>query len=80
MWNVLIWDYVWNELYRWEVEGIQDILLLSSLWLTLSVWRRPGQRTADDLEIIYDELLHIKALSHLSNTVSQLLHFLFLFN
>ena len=32
---------------------------------------RPGQRTGDDLEIIYDELLHIKALAHLSNTVSQ---------
>ncbi|XP_014825994.1 PREDICTED: rap guanine nucleotide exchange factor 4-like [Poecilia mexicana] len=32
---------------------------------------RPGQRTADDLEIIYDELLHIKALSHLSNTVKR---------
>lgn len=31
---------------------------------------RPGQRTVDDLEIIYDELLHIKALSHLSTTVS----------
>lgn len=40
---------------------------------------RPGQRTADDLEIIYDELLHIKALSHLSNTVSLLLHFWFVF-
>lgn len=38
---------------------------------------RPGQRTGDDLEIIYDELLHIKALAHLSNTVSQLGHFSF---
>lgn len=38
---------------------------------------RPGQRTGDDLEIIYDELLHIKALAHLSNTVSQTLHFSF---
>lgn len=38
---------------------------------------RPGQRTGDDLEIIYDELLHIKALAHLSNTVSQLVHFRF---
>lgn len=27
----------------------------------------------DDLEIIYEELLHIKALSHLSTTVSCLL-------
>lgn len=34
---------------------------------------RPGQRTVDDLEIIYEELLHIKALSHLSTTVSCLL-------
>lgn len=31
---------------------------------------RPGQRTVDDLEIIHEELLHIKALSHLSTTVS----------
>lgn len=45
--------------------GIHCILLffLSSLY-------RPGQRTADDLEFIYEELLHIKALSHLSTTVS----------
>lgn len=45
--------------------GIYYILLsfLSSLC-------RPGQRTVDDLEIIYEELLHIKALSHLSTTVS----------
>lgn len=32
---------------------------------------RPSERTADDLEIIYEELLHIKALSHLSTTVSK---------
>ncbi|MGH0168636.1 UNVERIFIED_CONTAM: hypothetical protein FKN15_061821 [Acipenser sinensis] len=32
---------------------------------------RPGQRTVDDLEIIYEELLHIKALSHLSTTVKR---------
>lgn len=30
----------------------------------------PSERTADDLEIIYEELLHIKALTHLSTTVS----------
>jgi hypothetical protein len=30
---------------------------------------RPGQRSGDDLEIIYDELLHIKALAQVSNTV-----------
>ncbi|KAF3824370.1 hypothetical protein GH733_008655 [Mirounga leonina] len=31
----------------------------------------PGQRTVDDLEIIYEELIHIKALSHLSTTVKR---------
>lgn len=36
----------------------------------LSLLHRPGQRTADDLEIIFEELIHIKALSHLSTTVS----------
>lgn len=42
--------------------------LLPSYFVPCSLYR-PGQRTAEDLEIIYDELLHIKALSHLSNTV-----------
>lgn len=42
--------------------------LLRSFFVPCSLYR-PGQRTAEDLEIIYDELLHIKALSHLSNTV-----------
>lgn len=45
---------------------------MSSLRLTSVLVCRPGQRTGDDLEIIYDELLHIKALAHLSNTVSRL--------
>lgn len=31
----------------------------------------PSERTADDLEVIHEELLHIKALSHLSTTVSK---------
>ena len=32
---------------------------------------RPYERTIDDLEIIYDELLHVKALSHLSSVVKR---------
>lgn len=31
----------------------------------------PHERTIDDLEIIYDELLHVKALSHLSSVVKR---------
>lgn len=57
---------------QWEVRHV-----LGTCWLTSVSHCRPGQRTGDDLEIIYDELLHIKALAHLSNTVSQLVHFSF---
>lgn len=32
---------------------------------------RSHERTADDLETIYEELLHIRALSHLSNSVKR---------
>ncbi|XP_064307678.1 rap guanine nucleotide exchange factor 4 isoform X2 [Phalacrocorax carbo] len=39
--------------------------------LRTSLFLMPGQRTVDDLEIIYEELLHIKALSHLSTTVKR---------
>uniref|UniRef100_A0A061QHS2 Putative rap guanine nucleotide exchange factor n=1 Tax=Cupiennius salei TaxID=6928 RepID=A0A061QHS2_CUPSA len=36
------------------------------------ILRKPlGERSAEDLEIIYEELLHIKALSHLSNSVKR---------
>ena len=32
---------------------------------------RPTERTAEEIEIIYEELLHIKALSHLSYMVKR---------
>ena len=35
------------------------------------VFFRPHERTVEDLEIIYEELLHIKALSHLSTMVKR---------
>lgn len=44
-----------------------DALVIS---FTCLLFFSPAERTADDLEIIYEELLHIKALSHLSTTVS----------
>ncbi|KAG1938953.1 rap guanine nucleotide exchange factor [Pimephales promelas] len=57
-------------------EELQDTLLLLSqigpdAHLRMILRKLPGQRTVDDLEIIYEELLHIKALSHLSTTVKR---------
>ncbi|RXN07140.1 rap guanine nucleotide exchange factor 4-like protein [Labeo rohita] len=57
-------------------EELQDTLLLLSqigpdAHLRMILSKQPGQRTVDDLEIIYEELLHIKALSHLSTTVKR---------
>uniref|UniRef100_A0A4W5JV60 Rap guanine nucleotide exchange factor 4 n=1 Tax=Hucho hucho TaxID=62062 RepID=A0A4W5JV60_9TELE len=56
-------------------EELQETLLLLSqigpdAHMRMILRKQPGQRTTDDLEIIYEELLHIKALSHLSTTVS----------
>ncbi|GBO15401.1 hypothetical protein AVEN_58821-1 [Araneus ventricosus] len=42
---------------------------LRKRWKSLGT--RSGERTDEDLEIIYEELLHIKALSHLSNSVKR---------
>ncbi|KAJ8409203.1 hypothetical protein AAFF_G00242240 [Aldrovandia affinis] len=37
--------------------------------LTMILRKCPSQRTAEDLDVIYEELLHIKAVSHLSSSV-----------
>uniref|UniRef100_A0A3B3Z678 Uncharacterized protein n=1 Tax=Periophthalmus magnuspinnatus TaxID=409849 RepID=A0A3B3Z678_9GOBI len=57
-------------------EELQDTLLLLSqlgpdAHMRMILRKSPSERTADDLEIIYEELLHIKALSHLSTTVKR---------
>uniref|UniRef100_A0A8C3DKI4 Rap guanine nucleotide exchange factor 4 n=1 Tax=Corvus moneduloides TaxID=1196302 RepID=A0A8C3DKI4_CORMO len=64
-------------------EELQDTMLLLSqigpdAHMRMILRKPPGQRTVDDLEFIYEELLHIKALSHLSTTVSSI--FISVFN
>uniref|UniRef100_A0A671S310 Rap guanine nucleotide exchange factor 3-like n=1 Tax=Sinocyclocheilus anshuiensis TaxID=1608454 RepID=A0A671S310_9TELE len=39
--------------------------------LTMILRKCPSQRTPEDLEVIYEELLHVKAVAHLSTSVSQ---------
>lgn len=45
------------------------MLLLSPCLTGVVVVRRPHERTEDDLEMVYDELMRIRALSHLGNSV-----------
>nr|XP_047917570.1 rap guanine nucleotide exchange factor 4 isoform X2 [Anser cygnoides] len=57
-------------------EELQDTMLFLSqigpdAHMRMILRKPPGQRTIDDSEIIYEELLHIKALSHLSTTVKR---------
>lgn len=40
-------------------------------WLRMVLRKPSNDRTADDLEIIYEELLHMKPLSHLSNSMKR---------
>ena len=44
---------------------------MPSKTVCLSVFS-PSQRSAEDLEVIYEELLHVKAAAHLSTSVSHL--------
>ncbi|KAM8933892.1 rap guanine nucleotide exchange factor 4 [Pelodytes ibericus] len=57
-------------------EELQDTFLLLSqigpdAHMRMILRKPPGQRNGDDLEIIFEELIHIKALSHLSTTVKR---------
>ncbi|XP_063285807.1 rap guanine nucleotide exchange factor 4 isoform X2 [Pelobates fuscus] len=57
-------------------EELQDTFLLLSqtgpdAHMRMILRKPPGQRNFDDLEIIFEELIHIKALSHLSTTVKR---------
>ncbi|XP_035995200.1 rap guanine nucleotide exchange factor 4 isoform X2 [Fundulus heteroclitus] len=61
---------------RESQEELQDTLLFLSqigpdALLRMILRKPPSERTPDDLEIVYEELLHIKALSHLSTTVKR---------
>lgn len=51
-------------------EGMQDFEMLSVATYHPCPPPRPAQRTEDELELIFEELLHIKAVAHLSNSVS----------
>ncbi|XP_061695621.1 rap guanine nucleotide exchange factor 3 isoform X2 [Syngnathoides biaculeatus] len=63
-----------NHLTKDSEEELQESLsLLSQLGpdalLTMILRKCPNQRSAEDLEVIYEELLHVKAAAHLSNSV-----------
>ncbi|XP_073489981.1 rap guanine nucleotide exchange factor 4 isoform X3 [Aquarana catesbeiana] len=65
-----------DEEKRESEEELQETLLVLSqigpdAHMRMILRKPPGQRTADDLEIIFEELIHIKALSHLSTTVKR---------
>ncbi|KAM9343739.1 rap guanine nucleotide exchange factor 3 isoform 2-T2 [Pholidichthys leucotaenia] len=51
----------------------ESLSLLSQLGpdalLTMILRKGPSQRSAEDLEVIYEELLHVKAVAHLSTSV-----------
>uniref|UniRef100_A0A8C3AQU5 Rap guanine nucleotide exchange factor 3 n=1 Tax=Cyclopterus lumpus TaxID=8103 RepID=A0A8C3AQU5_CYCLU len=57
-----------------EDELQESLSLLSQLGpdalLTMILRKCPSQRSAEDLEVIYEELLHVKAAAHLSTSVS----------
>ncbi|XP_053751561.1 rap guanine nucleotide exchange factor 3 isoform X2 [Panthera pardus] len=55
-----------------EEELVEAMALLSQrgpdALLTVALRKPPGQRTDEELDLIFEELLHIKAVAHLSNS------------
>ncbi|KAM5287806.1 rap guanine nucleotide exchange factor 3 isoform 3-T3 [Ctenodactylus gundi] len=66
-----------------EEELIEAMALLSQrgpdALLTVALRKPPGQRTDEELDLIFEELLHIKAVAHLSNSVKRELAAVLLF-
>ncbi|XP_047597659.1 rap guanine nucleotide exchange factor 3 isoform X4 [Lutra lutra] len=66
-----------------EEELVEAVALLSQrgpdALLTVALRKPPGQRTDEELDIIFEELLHIKAVAHLSNSVKRELAAVLLF-
>ncbi|XP_062314910.1 rap guanine nucleotide exchange factor 3 isoform X1 [Osmerus eperlanus] len=57
----------------WEDELQEGLSLLLQMGpdalLTMILRKCPSQRSSEDLEVIYEELLHVKAVTHLSTSV-----------
>uniref|UniRef100_A0A8C0KF32 Rap guanine nucleotide exchange factor 3 n=1 Tax=Canis lupus dingo TaxID=286419 RepID=A0A8C0KF32_CANLU len=66
-----------------EEELVEAVALLSQrgpdALLTVALRKPPGQRTDEELDLIFEELLHIKAVAHLSNSVKRELAAVLLF-
>lgn len=61
----------WPRARAWWAERLPYPEARSPLFASLpSCACSPGQRTDEELDLIFEELLHIKAVAHLSNSVS----------
>uniref|UniRef100_A0A4W5N4M6 Rap guanine nucleotide exchange factor 3 n=1 Tax=Hucho hucho TaxID=62062 RepID=A0A4W5N4M6_9TELE len=59
-----------DQLYDELQEGLSLLLQIGpDALLTMILRKCPSQRSAEDLEVIYEELLHVKAAAHLSTSV-----------
>ncbi|XP_074835722.1 rap guanine nucleotide exchange factor 3 isoform X2 [Carettochelys insculpta] len=68
----------------WDTEELLEALaflaqLGPNALLTMALRKPPAQRTQDELELIFEELLHIKAVAHLSHSVKRELAAVLLF-
>ncbi|XP_027450023.1 rap guanine nucleotide exchange factor 3 isoform X2 [Zalophus californianus] len=70
-------------IHELEEELVEAVALLSQrgpdALLTVALRKPPGQRTDEELDLIFEELLHIKAVAHLSNSVKRELAAVLLF-
>ena len=56
-----------------------DLIFISFHFISIFFFCRSHERTPEELEMIYEELVHITALAHLSNSVKRELASVILF-
>lgn len=66
---------VLSESFLQQVQGASEVTVFCFVWLIMFFFfpfffYSPSQRSPEDLEVIYEELLHVKAAAHLSSSVS----------
>nr|AFQ60641.1 Nano-lantern_cAMP-3.3 [synthetic construct] len=65
--------------WNWDSGCSREGLEGPDALLTVALRKPPGQRTDEELDLIFEELLHIKAVAHLSNSVKRELAAVLLF-
>lgn len=68
---IYICNVSWRHIARMSTSNLMNVLQFFVQHLTVMKIFRPSERTSEELQLVYEELLHVKALTHLSTMVKR---------